>query len=714
MKKFTKLFLLMLAFIVSSSFLFAQTQFEKDYNLAKQQQIKAAYVQTEFVTPTEPADGTMAQGDACTDPFDYGLINDPPVNSATTFAGDADWYEFTGNDDMTVTVSLCGSAFDTKLEVWNDCSDPGYAYYNDDACGAQSEITGIPFVAGDVMYVKVYGYSSYYGAYILNITGVLPPPGPDPIVAFPFVENFESGSFPAEMQALEAAQSHAVVSSSESNGGAYSAILDGGSSSGFSGGSTSCTYNQAFVTNVSHHASINMLVQPVPGEPGLLTLEFDKKQNSGYGVAGNRRYSWYRVMVDGVDIPDKNGNTYYWASYNQYNGPWDLMEYDLTAYQGLSSFELTIQTSCKYNYGAYNGGDWSAIDNLNLYYELPPGSIDGHVFNGDGLTISGATVGIDDLGLVTTSAPDGFYSFNPVQIGTWDIQGWKEGYNLVTSSVTVNTGANTVHDIILTQPGMVINPLQLHETLNPNEWLKDWLGILNTGDGPLGWTAVINYPPGDAAQGYQQDITKVKIRDFSNVSDKGALSTIPGGNGQAMNTRGLECPDGSVFAYPAVGANNGYTSDGSYQSYQSFAGATGAFTTVTGFAIHTSAPSGPRELLVEVYQPGSTPGALVSSTIAIVDPVNTGVQVIGYDTYSYTIEIPSCDLTDGWVSIYATAGGSPTWYWLNTFGTPSYPAMQNTLVLPEGLALCLSGGSSTSGWLTLDAYEGTVAPMGGS
>jgi len=391
------------------------------------------------------------------------------------------------------------------------------------------------------------------------------------------------------------------------------------------------------------------------------------------------------------------------------------MEYDLSAYQGLGSFDLTIQTSCKYYYGAYNGGDWSAIDNFNLYYELPPGSVEGYVLNGDGLTIAAASVGIPDLGLSTTSGPDGYYFLDPVQVGTWDIQGWKEGYNLVTSSVTVYTGATTYHEIILTQPTMIINPLQLNETLNPNEWLKDWLGILNNGDGPLDWTAVINFPPGDAASGYQQDITKVKVRDFSNVSDNGDLSTIPGGNGQAMDTRGagLDCPEGSVFDYHAVSANNGYTSDGSYQCYQSFAGATGSFTTVTAFAIHTSAPSGPRGLLVEVYEAGSSPGALVSSTIATVDPVNTGVPVIGYDTYSYTIEIPVCDLTDGWVSVYATAGGSPTWYWLNTFATPSYPAFQNTVSLPEGLALCLSG-SSTSGWLTLDAYEGTVAAMGGS
>ncbi|MCD4773422.1 MAG: carboxypeptidase-like regulatory domain-containing protein, partial [Bacteroidales bacterium] len=102
-----------------------------------------------------------------------------------------------------------------------------------------------------------------------------------------------------------------------------------------------------------------------------------------------------------------------------------------------------------------------------LFGDCPTiGTIDGYVFNGDGLTIAGATVGIEALAMSTTSASDGYYSLDPVQSGTWDLQGWKAGYNVVVYSVIINAGANTVQDIVLTQPGMVINPLQLHETLN--------------------------------------------------------------------------------------------------------------------------------------------------------------------------------------------------------------------------------------------------------
>ena len=362
MKKITKLFLLMLTIVLSSSLLFSQTQFEKDYNLAKQQQIKAAYVQTEFVTPTEPADGTMAQGDACTDPFDYGLVNDPPVNSATTFAGDIDWYEFTGTQDMTVTVSLCGSAFDTKLEVWNDCGDPGYAYYNDDACGVQSEITGIPFNAGDVMYVKVYGYGSSYGAYILDITGVPVPPPPSGVDVFPYLENFEDG-IADDMLLTPGTYSGVDVQSWAANSSSYGLGLEGGSSSGW--GATPSTYAAAFdPSKASHQPTSEIVILPDVGNPGQLHMKFDLMQ----GYSFNANYCWFRVLVDGNVIFDTDGNYYYKAS--THTDPFVERVFDLTAFQGGASFTVTLQASVKYNEGYYQQGDIVKIDNFRVFSGL--------------------------------------------------------------------------------------------------------------------------------------------------------------------------------------------------------------------------------------------------------------------------------------------------------------------------------------------------------
>jgi hypothetical protein len=89
-------------------------------------------------------------------------------------------------------------------------------------------------------------------------------------------------------------------------------------------------------------------------------------------------------------------------------------------------------------------------------------------------------------------------------------------------------------------------------------------------------------------------------------------------------------------------------------------------------------------------------------------PVNTGTQVIGYNTYFFTVELPSTSMATGWISIQATTA-SPTFYWLNTF-TGTGNAYQNAVALPEKLAMCLSGSGAAGGWLTLGQYEGIVNP----
>jgi len=125
--------------------------------------------------PTATVDeGCYFDGDSCSLAFDYGFINDPMVSSATLYAYDVVWYSFTAYQDyVDVMVSLCGSGFDTKLEVYDDCGN-SYMYYNDDnygTCGSSSSHIDIPTLAAGTYYVKVYGYSSNYGNFDLEITG---------------------------------------------------------------------------------------------------------------------------------------------------------------------------------------------------------------------------------------------------------------------------------------------------------------------------------------------------------------------------------------------------------------------------------------------------------------------------------------------------------------------------------------------------------------
>ena len=119
------------------------------------------------------------QGETCETAIPYTYVGDPAV-TGTIDPNEAVWYSFEADQEyIEVYVDLCDSDYDTKLEVWYDCADTSYAYYNDDYCVSQSWIqTGCIF-EGDVWYAKVYGCGSASGTYVLDITG-LPGTCPEP------------------------------------------------------------------------------------------------------------------------------------------------------------------------------------------------------------------------------------------------------------------------------------------------------------------------------------------------------------------------------------------------------------------------------------------------------------------------------------------------------------------------------------------------------
>ncbi|MCF8348435.1 MAG: carboxypeptidase-like regulatory domain-containing protein, partial [Bacteroidales bacterium] len=483
MKKTTKFYLLMLSFLLSSSFLMAQMSPEEmEFHKKLEMQKDAALGPITYAqTP-----GVRAQGDACTDPYNYGSINGPAQTGSIVSYG-AQWYEFTGANDMTVTVSLCGSSYDTKLEVWGDCSDASYLFYNDDACGTQSEIAGVPFTAGSTMYVKVYGYSSSSGNYTLSITGTLPPSGPTPITAFPFGEDFESGSFPGEIEAYTAAQSDAFVTPLAAHASSYGVMMEGNGATGWTGGSTTTTYTQAFVTNATHIAELALEVQPDAGALGLLTMKFDMRQNYSFGWA----YEFFRVLINGTPVADINGDTY-WTPATANSDPWQTLQFDMTAFQGLSSFDIAIQNSGKYYFNYYGGGDVAMVDNLEIYY-LALGDLQGHVTNTGGLSIGGAEIYIEGA-LAATTDGAGFYSVLDIPAGNIEVTCMRPGYNVNTVMFNLVPGITNTLDFTMTAPNLTVSPLRLDETLAPNEYLTRFIGMLNTGSGPVDWTAEVIYP----------------------------------------------------------------------------------------------------------------------------------------------------------------------------------------------------------------------------
>jgi len=78
------------------------------------------------------------------------------------------FYAFTPAADVNVTVDLCGSGYDTVLEIQDGIGVP--IACNDDYCGLQSGIEFITLYAGHTYYIIVDGYSTACGSYMLNIT----------------------------------------------------------------------------------------------------------------------------------------------------------------------------------------------------------------------------------------------------------------------------------------------------------------------------------------------------------------------------------------------------------------------------------------------------------------------------------------------------------------------------------------------------------------
>ena len=105
-----------------------------------------------------------------------GFTNDG--NSSCGDGGSADiWFAYTPTTSDNVTITTCGSSFDTILSAYSDCGGAELDC-NDDSCGVQSIITTLPVTQGVTIFLRVaeYGLDSTGGAGVINISVVSPPP----------------------------------------------------------------------------------------------------------------------------------------------------------------------------------------------------------------------------------------------------------------------------------------------------------------------------------------------------------------------------------------------------------------------------------------------------------------------------------------------------------------------------------------------------------
>ena len=139
-------------------------------------------------------------GDSCSIALDFvaagGTTDGTPVESATEYSGDVDWYTFTL--DMAyenLMVSLVGSDFDTQLDVYTDCGT--MLATNDDYDGVQSQVDLFDAAAG-TYHCKVYGYSTAYGNYVLTVDAYMNPTNPTGLSALGGIERVYTSWEPAQ------------------------------------------------------------------------------------------------------------------------------------------------------------------------------------------------------------------------------------------------------------------------------------------------------------------------------------------------------------------------------------------------------------------------------------------------------------------------------------------------------------------------------------
>ncbi len=103
-----------------------------------------------------------------------GVPSDNATSGATNCSGSMGsggqiWYSFTAQTSASMTISTCGSGWDTQIAVFTGtCGSLTCVAGNDDGCGLQSSVT-IQAIAGQSYLLRVGGFASQNGAFTVQM-----------------------------------------------------------------------------------------------------------------------------------------------------------------------------------------------------------------------------------------------------------------------------------------------------------------------------------------------------------------------------------------------------------------------------------------------------------------------------------------------------------------------------------------------------------------
>ncbi|MFO8128444.1 MAG: T9SS type A sorting domain-containing protein [Bacteroidales bacterium] len=451
-----------------------------------------------LAVPSAP--GSRGAGDDCSDPFVIQIPAGLPYEeTGNSTCGHGNVYDTTGSclgnydngEDFVYRLDVT-SGITLRLTMTPDDEWTGFAIFNGcpdtSECLAFATYGSAGYVAGPMAIVLTLMPGSYF---------VMMDSYPSPacysfdfkmeeihvIQSFPYHADFEDGSIPVEFYGSSGEESDIRTDGNAACLSSYGLLFEGNTAEGW--GATPNTPGEAFAApKESHIAHVDLFVSPT-GHTGSLTMQMELKQGFSY----DRRYGWFRILLNGEPLPDEHGYTFY--NPLTHSDPFQTRSWDLSPYQN-AFFTLTLQSSCKYFENYYQQGDVVFMDDLKIWYEPMAGAMEGYVYNTDGMPVTGANVGIEDQG-VTISHTGGYYFLENISAGDHEVSAWKQGYNAISDSVSVVPGSTVTHDPVLTRPEIHASPYQHDITLNPNEYYSTRTRIFNTGSGPLQWQAMIEY-----------------------------------------------------------------------------------------------------------------------------------------------------------------------------------------------------------------------------
>ena len=131
----------------------------------------------------------MLSNDDCSGSTPVHLVGTFPISNiaATTdgpdepadcnFDGDSNiqndvWHRYLAQCDGNATVSLCGSAYDTKIAIYEAICPTGSGEViacNNDSCGLQSEVT-FPVTNSTIYHIRIGGHQGAQGTGTMTIT----------------------------------------------------------------------------------------------------------------------------------------------------------------------------------------------------------------------------------------------------------------------------------------------------------------------------------------------------------------------------------------------------------------------------------------------------------------------------------------------------------------------------------------------------------------